>query len=218
MANLGVKVQQKLCRVLLGYGGLLRPLCAPHTPNKSTERQGSGAATENHLRESLAGFDEVILYRWPTMRHFRFISKFKVYQVSCMLALLPPSLHWYATGALTTWGLVCGGVALAGTTGVLMVVSHYFSKLVGEMRFDAQRDMLRISTLTFWGNRKDLEFPVHNVVMFVESQTRMGGTFQQLEVTGHSETFLWSLRYGCVLDFDLLRKVLKISDTDLSHF
>lgn len=217
---MGPGVQKFLCKPLLRYGGLLRPLCVLHTSNKSTERQGGGTATEKHLQESLLalGPEEVILYRWPTIKHFRFISKFKVYQVSCMLALLPPALHWYATGALTTWGLACGGVALAGTTCVLMVVSHYFSKLVGEMRFNARRNMLQISTLTFWGNRREVELPAHKVVMFVESQTRMGGAFQQLEVTGHRETFLWSLRYGRVLDFDLLRRVLKISDTDLSHF
>lgn len=217
MANSRGLVQKLLCKPLLRYGELLRPLCVPHASNGSIERQGSGTAAAKRAQEPLA-FDEVTIYRWPTMKHFRFISKFKVYQVSFMLALLPPSLHWYATGALTTWGLACGGVALAGTTSVLMVVSHYFSKLVGEMRFDTRRDVLRISTLTFWGNRREVELPAHKIVMFVESQTRMGGAFQHLEVTGHGETFLWSLRYGRVLDFDLLRKVLKISDTDLSHF
>ena len=72
-----------------------------------------------------------------------------------MLALLPLTAHWYALGTLSTEAFAYGGVALVGTGGVLMVVSHYFSKLAGEMRYDAQRDSLRVSTLTFWGRRKE---------------------------------------------------------------
>ena len=86
------------------------------------------------------------------------------------------------------------------------------------MKYDPQDDTLRVSALTFWGHRKEVEFPANDVVTFVESQSRMGGAFQQLEVKGLDRTFLWSLRYGRVLNLDLLCKVLKISDTDLRHF
>lgn len=152
------------------------------------------------------------------MKQFRFISKVKVYQVTLMAALLPLTAHWYAVGTITAKEFAFGGVALVGTGAVLAVVSYYFSKLAGEMRYDTRKDTLRISTLTFWGNRRDLEFPAFSVVTFVESQAHMGGTFQQLEVRGHDETFLWSIRYGRVLNLDLLCRALKITDTDLSHF
>lgn len=152
------------------------------------------------------------------MKHFRFISKVKVYQVSLMLVLLPLTAHWYTLGSLTGKAFLCGGVSLVGASAVLGIVSHYFSKLVGEMWYSARTDTLRICTLTFWGNRKEAEFPTDSVVTFVESQRHMGGAFQQLEVKGHGETLLWSLRYGRVLDLDLVCKVLKITDIDLSHF
>lgn len=178
----------------------------------------SPAPSGTRSRKPQADPDTVLFYRWPTMRHFRFISKFKLYQVSLMGALVPPALYWYSVDKLTTGGLVCGGVALVGTSAVLGVVSYYFSRLAGEMRYNAKENSLRLSTLTFWGNRKEVELPADGVVTFVESQTRMGGAFQRLEVKGRGEVWLWSMRYGRVLDLEVLCRVLKITDTDLSHF
>ena len=152
------------------------------------------------------------------MKHFRFVSKVKVYQVGFMAALFPLTVHWHSTGIITAEEFAYGGVALVGTGAVLAIVSYYFRKLAGEMRYDPNTDTVSISTLTFWGNRRNLVFPADRVVMFVESQTHMGGAFQQLEIVGHKETFLWSLRYGRVVDLELLCKALKITDTDLSHF
>lgn len=135
-----------------------------------------------------------------------------------MLALTPPVIHWYSMDKLTTAALAYGGVALLGTSAVLAIVSYYFSKFAGEMSYNTRTNTLKIAALTFWGSRKDMEFPAERVVAFVEAQTRMGGVFQRLEVRGCEEVYLWSLQYGRVLDFELLRKVLKITDTDLSHF
>lgn len=152
------------------------------------------------------------------MKHFRFISKLKVYQVTFMAALLPLTAHWYAVGTATAKEFAFGGVAILGTGAVLAIVSYYFRRLAGEMRYSPGKDTLRISTLTFWGNRRELVFPVDRVVLFVESQTHMGRAFQQLEIIGHDEIFLWSIRYGRVLNLDLLCRALKITDIDLSHF
>lgn len=160
----------------------------------------------------------VVLYKWPTMKHFRFISKFKIYQVSLMLLLFPPAAYWYSLEKLSGQALGFGGVALLGTTAALAVISHYFSRIAGELSYDPLSETLRISTLTFMGNRRETVFLVDDVVSFVESQTRMGGAIQRLEVKGQQGVFLWSLRYGRVLDLNLLCKVLKIADIDLSHF
>lgn len=160
----------------------------------------------------------VLIYRWPTMKHFRFISKAKIYQVGFLVALLPLTAHWYTMGMLTAKEFACGGVAIVGTGAVLVILSYYFRKLAGELRYNMCTDTLCVSTLTFWGNKRDVDFPTDRVVIFVESQTHMGSPFQQLEIMGHDETFLWSLRYGRVLNLDLLCRALKITDNDLSHF
>ncbi len=152
------------------------------------------------------------------MKHLRFISKLKIYQVSFMLAMLPPAIHWYSVDKLSATALGYGGVALLGTATVLGIISHFFSKLVGELYYNPEDDVIRISTLTFLGNRKEEKFPSADIVMFIESQGRMGGTFQRLELRGHKKVYVWSIQYGRVQDLDRLCEVLRISDTDLSHF
>ena len=210
-------------------GAILKP--AQRTPHAVRILQrslaaGNGARAWENDHRLLSGpapplptdSEEVLFYRWPTMRHFRLISKIKIYQVSLMFALVPPALYWYGVDEITTGALMGGGVALTGTSAILGILSYYFSRVAGEMRYNPRSDTLRISTLSFWGNRKESKFPAAGVVNFADSQTRTGGAFQRLEVEGHQTVFLWSLKYGRVLDFELLCKVLKVSKEDFSYF
>ena len=153
--------------------------------------------------------DTVVLYRWPTMRHFRFISRLKVYQVSAMLLLLPPMTYLYLHGDITSKTMIYASVAAVGTTGVLFTLSYYFRRVVGEMAYVRPSNQLRLSTLTFIGGRRDLHFNVEDIIPFADSQLRMGGAVQRLEFKGHPEVYLYSLKYGRVLDFELLQKYLQ---------
>ena len=127
-----------------------------------------------------------------------------------MLLLLPPMVYWYHLGEITTKVLSGAGIAALGTTAVLLVVSHYFRRAIGEMVYCPHITSIRVSTLTFMGGRRDLCFSVDRVVPFFDCQKRMGGAIQRLEVTGHPEVFLYSLRYGHMLDRNLMFHVLGI--------
>ena len=146
------------------------------------------------------------------MRHLRFISRLKIYQVTCVLLLLPPLTHWYSTGLVSGHTVVCAWGAAVGTTAVLGLLSHYFRRFVGEMAVQPATSTLQVSTLTFLGGRRDLVFPLDHVVPFSDSQSKSGGHFQTLEVSGQRETFLYSLRHGRILDRKLMYTVLAIDD------
>ena len=156
--------------------------------------------------------ESVVLYRWPTMKHFRFISRFKVYQVSIMTLLLPPIGYMYLHGDITAKMMGYASFAAVGMTAVLLVLSHYFRRVVGEIVYikSCDQEQLTVSTLTFAGGRRNLKFNVEDIIPFSDSQLRMGGAIQRLEFTNHPEVFLYSLKYGRVLDFDLLQKCLKL--------
>ena len=135
-----------------------------------------------------------------------------------MFAALPPLVYWYSNGSLSAYLLGCGFTACLGTAGVLVLLSHYFTRVIGEMKYDTSNQILILSTLTFWGGRIEREIPVDNIVSFVESQHRMGGAIQRFEVEGTKEILLWSIRYGRVKSLELLCRALKITDLDLSQF
>ena len=160
----------------------------------------------------------IVIYQWPTMKHFRFISRIKIYQVATMLATLPPLVFWYCSGSISLYSLGCGFIATLGTAGSLAILSYYFTRVIGEMKYDPINKVLYISTLTFWGGRKETEIPLDKIVPFMESQPRMGGAVQRFEVEGGREVLLWSMQFGRVKNLELLCVALKITNLDTSHF
>lgn len=175
-------------------------------------------SNSNEEKNSEVIINPVVIYRWSIIKHLRLVSRFKIYQVTLMLAALPPLVRWYYLGSISTYSLGCSFVASLGTAGVLVFLSHYFRRVVGEMKFDPSTQTLDVSTLTFWGRRRERYIPLDKIVSFEESQSRMGGAIQRLKVEDSKEDLLWSLRYGRVMDLDLLCKALQISKEDLSHF
>ena len=155
--------------------------------------------------------DIKVLYRWPTMKHFRFISRFKIYQVSAMLLLLPPMARMYLKGDIAGDSMTYASIAALGTTTILFILSHYFRRLIGEIAHVSSTGHLKLSTLTFFGGRRDVYFKVADVVPFADSQLRVGGAIQRLEVKNHPEVFLYSLKFGRVMDSELLQKYLQIN-------
>ncbi len=154
-----------------------------------------------------ATHEPIVFYRWPTMRHFRLISRIKLYQTSTMLLLLPPIAWWYSTDVITGHTLCYATLAATATTGVLSVLSYYFTKVAGEMTL-VGGDVLRLSTLTFMGGRQEYQYPVSSIVPFAD--TNVDGAIQRLEVNGENTYFLYSIRYGQILNHNIFEKLLGI--------
>lgn len=125
--------------------------------------------------------------------------------------LLGPMGHWYHTGMVGGNTLVYGCGGMLGATGVLVLLSYYFQRFVGQLTYLPEQHALKVSTLTFMGRRRDRVFPVESIAPFADSQSRAGGVLQVLEVAGGEEAFLYSLHYGTILDKELLNTILLIS-------
>ena len=87
------------------------------------------------------------------------------------------------------------------------MLSYYFTRVAGEMVVIG--DKLRVSTLTFMGGRRDLEYPISSVVPFADSN--VGGAIQRLEVIGERTHFMYSLRYGLIVNKNMFESVLLIT-------
>ena len=141
-----------------------------------------------------------------------------MYQISVMLAVLPYLVHQYNISEISGYTLGCGFGAATGTTGILIVMSYYFMRVIGEMKYDPDNHILGLSMLSFWGKRVERNVPFENVIQFNESQRKRGGAVQILKMEGTKDELLYSLRYGRIKDFKLLCKALKITDEDLHDF
>lgn len=112
-------------------------------------------------------------------------------------------------GVISGQTLIWASVSALGTTGVLSILSYYFTRVAGEMSLVG--DQLQVSTLTFMGGRRELLYPASRVVPFADSNY-VGGAVQRLEVVGEGTYFLYSLRYGRIVDDCVLEKVLGLTN------
>lgn len=154
-----------------------------------------------------------VLYRWPTMKHFRFISRFKLYQVSAMVISLGPLSHWYSKGLMTYNQLLAAYGASFGMTVVLCGLSYVFSKVLGELAVSFKTNTVRISTLSFLGGRKITSIPTDHVVPFDDSKQPNASFMQVVETTSPPLHLYYSTRYGVVHNSQLLCNVLGIHVT-----
>ena len=148
-----------------------------------------------------------VIYKWPLIRHFRFIARLKTYQTSVMVLSLPVLTYLYKVEAVTSDSLIGGCVAAGGAVTVLSVLSYAFSRIIGELRYsEMQPNVLQLSHLSFLGNKKSMLVNVEEIVPF--GDLHQGNTMNRLAFGNQS--FYYSLKYGNVIDPKTLKNVLAI--------
>jgi hypothetical protein len=120
-----------------------------------------------------------------------------------MFLFLPPATLAYKQGSLAGSTLTAAYIGAGGTLAVLLSMSQLFTKVIGEMAYLPATDQVRVSTLTFFGGRRDILVPPCHIL-----PQGGGGLVQRLEIVGHSGVFRYSLRYGRVIDADITARML----------
>ena len=120
-----------------------------------------------------------------------------------MLLFLPPATLAYQQGSLSSATLNAAYIGAGGTLAVLLSMSHLFTRVIGEMAYLPATDQVRVSTLTFFGARKDILVSSHHIL-----PQGGQGLVQRLEIVGHSGVFRYSLRYGQVINADITAHIL----------
>eukprot|EP00118_Oscarella_pearsei_P028026 m.311474 g.311474 ORF g.311474 m.311474 type:complete len:202 (+) comp72318_c0_seq1:72-677(+) len=162
-----------------------------------------------------AGF--VTFYRNPWMRHLRFISRLKIVQVGCMVALTGPVSYWYSCGLIENSSLWMSVSAASASTVALALLSYFFRRIVGRLSHNESTKQVELATLTFWGQRHNQYFADDSIIPWSETVSRSSThLFQRLELSDHQRTYVYSLRLGLVTDehrFSRLMGFSKIKHT-----
>ena len=155
-----------------------------------------------------------IIYRWPTMRHFRLISRLKTYQVGVMILSLPPLSYWYHMGTITGNTLIYGFLAAGGALVVLCSLSYSFSKVVGEIGYDGYLNTMQLSHLSFFGKRRNIEINVDRIIPFHDSQSDRHNPIHSLrpiqKLEFDNKVYYYSLRYGNIVEPKILKELLSL--------
>lgn len=101
------------------------------------------------------------LYRFQQIKILRALLRVKVLQLGAGVCVFLPSASIISNGGLPSLAegslvaAVVGGTIVAGST-----MSWYTERIVGEMAWLPARNSLRVSTLTMWGDRRDVDLTV----------------------------------------------------------
>ncbi|XP_062507634.1 transmembrane protein 186-like [Corticium candelabrum] len=162
--------------------------------------------------ESVSG--AILVYKFPWMKHLRFISRLKQFQAGCVILLIFPISYWHHQGLLDDFNVVAGVTAATATTIMLFIISYFSRRIVGELRFHPHTGMVQLSTLTFWSRRQNQAFHCSDIIPMSETQSNTAKTWQKLEIFDHSDIYLYSLRLGKIYHQELLRQLLGIQQRE----
>lgn len=148
-----------------------------------------------------------VCYRFPYIRLARFLSRLKIYQTAATVMTIPPVFYCYSAGLVgieSCAGAVCI-CSLAMT--LLYVAGNFFRRLVGLVALSNDERTVRISRLTFWGNRHDIYVAPDEIVPLGEYEDNFSDAYAKLRFYSTPDVLYMFLRYGAIVDRSIFAKV-----------
>ena len=146
------------------WRNMIRLLRPPSAALGRTARLST--ASQPPLPPSHGQSEDPRLYRFAHIRFLRALLRVKIFQLGTGLGVLLPTGAVLQGGAMPT--LLEGGVVAAvvgGTIATGATLGWYCERLVGEVSWHPTSRILRLSTLTLLGERRDADFSLEQLLM-----------------------------------------------------
>lgn len=141
-----------------------------------------------------------LIYKFPAIRYCRALSRLKLLQTSMTALLLPPVYYYYLQGHIAEFSvLICTGTAVFAAV-MLYSLSYYLRRIIGMMYVDNDLTTVKVSHLTFWGNRKNIFVPIDDVKQLSETGDDKREILRQFARYSKPDVLFFTTRYGHVLD------------------
>ncbi|XP_073503862.1 transmembrane protein 186 [Phyllobates terribilis] len=141
-----------------------------------------------------------LIYKFPGIRYCRVVSRLKLLQTTMTILVLPPIYYFYLQGQLSQFSAVyCTGAALfAGV--MLYGLSYYLRRIIGMLYVNDDLTTVKVSYMTFWGNRRNIFVPMNDVKPLSETGDNKGEILRQFARYSNPDILYFTTRYGLVLD------------------
>ncbi|XP_025904763.1 transmembrane protein 186, partial [Nothoprocta perdicaria] len=148
-----------------------------------------------------------LVYRFPGIRYCRALSRLKLLQTALTAAALPPVCYLHATGQVSAAALLyAGGVAaLAGA--MLYGMSYYFRRIIGFIYLSESGRSVKVAHLTFWGQRRDVVFPLQSVMTLDEVGDSRREPLLQFRRYDSADVLYFTLKYGQIVDRERFARI-----------
>ncbi|XP_075035935.1 transmembrane protein 186 [Mixophyes fleayi] len=141
-----------------------------------------------------------LIYKFPGIQYCRAISRLKLLQTTLTVLLIPPIYYYYLQGQLSQFTVVyfTGTAVFAGF--MLYSLSYYLRRIIGMIYVDDDVTTLKVSYLTFWGNRRNLFVPVEDVKKLSETGDGKRELIFQFGRYSSPDVLYFTTRFGQILD------------------
>lgn len=142
-----------------------------------------------------------MIYKFPYIVQCRTVSRLKIYQTAITSIAIPVAGYLTHVGTVDIQGFLAtasiGGLA----TVMLVVMGEFFRRLVGIIYYNPSEDSVKISHLSFWGNRKDIYVPLDDIVPLTDTDDNPMDIYVKLLRYSKPKSKLYlSLKFGGILD------------------
>lgn len=172
--------------------------------------------------ESDKNLEPIRLYRFAHITALRALLRVKVVQLVGGVGIFIPVATLLQSGVMPTLADVSVVAAtVVGTVAVAGSMSWYCERIVGELSWRPKNSALRVSTLTMWGHRRDVDFKVDELLAdgFLQVPPTLPEHFEldpypapgfvPLRLCGKTYVFLWGRRH--VMQPDPLANLLVLN-------
>ena len=139
-------------------------------------------------------------YRFQYIRFFRFLSRLKIYQTGLTVVFIPPTVYCYSVGLVGIEACM-GSIGLSAFAMTLLYFAgNFFRRIVGLVALSSDEQIVRISRLTFWGNRRDIFVSPSDIVPISDLPDNVNDPYIKLRLYNSKDVLYLTLRYGIVVD------------------
>nr|XP_045596612.1 transmembrane protein 186-like [Procambarus clarkii] len=186
------------------------PVVALSLCNTNVVRSLSAAPRRFQCRESRTttasnplqnGNNFQVIYKFPYIRVARALCRLKIYQTAVTSLAVP------GTGYLAYVGVVQPGIFISATVinafacVTLYVMGEIFRRIVGNIYYDGERRLVKVSHLTFWGRRSDVYIPPEDIIPLTDTSDNPTDIYTQLLRYSQPKFNLFlCLRFGGIID------------------
>ena len=201
------KVLQQSCRNTVNNFSRLKVSAIYTLEKKYIYTNGALCSQEKDDR------DEIVLYKWHRMRYVQFLTRIKFAQALVAVSAMIPLYAGYQGGTANLSTLVLGGCGASAITLLFFGLSLTLQRFIGLLRLDKTSDTVIISTLNFWGRRKDTSYCADSIIPYEDVNSSSSSWFQKLQFINEDKVYIYSLKYGHIPDVQLLMLILRSSSS-----
>ena len=167
-------------------------------------------SSQNQVNTEIDRSQWIIVYKFPYIVPARIFSRVKFYLTAINLLIFLNGIVLFFQGSIPFNNLLIIMGISTFSTALMYIFGQVFRRLIGSIYISSNHKFVRLSHLTFFGNRQESVVPIDLIYPLIETNPNIDDIF--LRVSGENSTQLknslfLTLKYGGILDEEKFEQI-----------